>query len=1236
MVNDEANIPQPASELIGYDSSALSLDGRSLNIPNDGTEEDMSSLGTSKWGGYNFSTGNAIGYIGNMRIVGRAEDYSREEGAPVPPYRSPTPSPYDNSGASAVGDYDFQQTDYSVQTEERGRPTLMVEQQQKNEKEEKKKSGCLPTWVVGAPFWLKLIIISSTALLIGAVVLIGVGATLAKDSIRSSAGNEEPNQPVASSDVPVPPPVATQNPTTAPTSEEMEDNPTNTAVIAPTTSPLNMTPERPFVPTFNSSDPSSQANLSSTVNFFAIGGRFDDGVLSTVVDNLQTLPSIDGTTFMIHLGDWNSPYATSCAESSYTRNVEVFQQSAIPVYFVLGDNEFNDCPNPDQALSFWYDHLLGFETQFWPEPAWNVTRQTPDHPANFAFGVRNVLFIGLSLVGGIVHNQEEWDTRHSANLRWINETVAARDGDFETLVVMAHADPDIDINENFFASFYTMVQEYDEKVVFVHRNLGIDSWQLEPNFNAIPNLDVVVVEGSLWPPMWLQINTETGSLLIDQGSWYQDYLTTGTMPPSPSQSSLGLLTSNFVQKPNGYSRMSFHFASSEYTRCFQGIPTPDAPKLRTSTIEYLETFDKESWYKDPIVSLLNGKGLRGGKMVDTVNALGDVNGRQEYATPEQIQLLKNHITNFWSSTKDLRDPLRRIEQKLLHEYAGFLIGNQCLDFQKQDGITEIEESIMANHVERNLNDLVLREEEAGRIVVNRQPIYVSAVSNFTNFLDLFRKTVRSLELGIPCVVLGRSNTVQHSYRWTKLLVDLCQEEGIDPGMITYLSCPLEDIKDITQSCKEATGNLYATCSRQLAEDIKSSYPNTVASTGGPNTLVIMEWTEAFQDAIRMSASIESSGQCTALRHVVAPAGTTEDDVSQMLGGIPEINEASSAMKEGIFDGVFSNHKGSPSGPSQDGYKRHPIVDASYRLANTLPPNDIDEYWRKVVVDISALDVVEHLDGLVDWLNSNQPISLAINGTSKEQSMELGFELWERTGLVVNTIGSPQNPALTCQARPQEGEVFGEFPPRRLLNRFTKFPVVVPSSTPSYDAIYTENYLLQQAQFQAPGEVGSFLGALSNDLVKGYCVTLYQYLLDATLENPKTGFGTARTAVWGLQRPPLGTTTYLVCDSALDDVAPSLFLFLVTNAKDQVTVVSRSEQIKSVCITHGIKLIDSVDEDSLAPGDNFKEISGPTSFFPMVGHFLTTLFPIGHIKSTTPGDKDFLRKVALLKKWLRVL
>ena len=631
---------------------------------------------------------------------------------------------------------------------------------------------------------------------------------------------------------------------------------------------------------------------------------------------------------------------------------------------------------------------------------------------------------------------------------------------------------------------------------------------------------------------------------------------------------------------------------------------------------------------------MNGKELRGGLTTETINALGVVNGKQDNATPQQVQTLKEHIKTYKPPTRDLRDPMRRIEQKFLNEYTGPLVGNQCIDFQKQDGITEIEESVMANHVERGLNNILMRDEDAGKITVNRKPIYISCVSNFTNFLDLFRKTIRSMEVGIPCVVLGRSNTSQHSYRWTKLLMELCQAEGVDPGMITYLACPLDDIKDITQSCKDYTGNLYSTCSRELAEAIKSGYPNTITSTGGPNTLINMDWTEGIQEATRMSATIESSGQCTALRHVVVPPSVSEQDVANMLGNTKVAAFAPDALKESAFDCVFSNHKGSKPGPSGGGYQRHATVDASYRVADKLPPNGIEEYWRKVVLDVSKVDAADHIDDIADWLNINQPISMAVNGKTREQSLDVGLKLWERTGLVVNTIGNPEKPALSCQARPQEAEVFGEFPPRRLLTKYTKYPVVVPSSTPGYDSAYTDSYLLEQAKKPVTGKAEALLRDVSDEKVKGYCVTLLEYLIDATKENPKRGFGTDRTAMWGLQRPPLKTIAYLHCNTSWDDLAPSLLLFLATNAKDQIVVSTENDSIKALCEKNGVP-VKVVVESLLAPGDNLKNITGPTENA-MVGQFITTLFPVGHIKSTRSDDDEFCEKVKGLSKWLKVV
>jgi hypothetical protein len=244
----------------------------------------------------------------------------------------------------------------------------------------------------------------------------------------------------------------------------------------------------------------------------------------------------------------------------------------------------------------------------------------------------------------------------------------------------------------------------------------------------------------------------------------------------------------------------YNFASNSYANSFGDLPHAESDAIRAASVQYIREFSPKSWYDDPVRTFLNGKEYSEGRSITTVNAFNEENGKLIYAPADLVNRIIDHMHNFKAPKTDYRPEMRAIEQKLLSpKYAAVLVGNQALDFKKQDGITEMEESVEANTVERRLNDLLFADEKAGVVEIKRAPQMVGCVSNFSNFLDLFRKTLRNIELGIPAVVLSRGNTTQHMYRWAVILRDLMAEHGVDPGMLTYASCDVEQQRRIMKA-----------------------------------------------------------------------------------------------------------------------------------------------------------------------------------------------------------------------------------------------------------------------------------------------------------------------------------------------------------------------------------------------------------------------------------------------------
>jgi hypothetical protein len=313
-----------------------------------------------------------------MRIIGKADDYESQK------------VERENDPALQYGDYDLQTYDYSLKSGIEGKEVTNESYDEKKNDEDDPKKSCCPLWIVEAPLWLKLVIISSTALLVGAVVLIVVGAKLSAENMispslqdQNPASTLNPTTPTIDVTLPTDVPLdsetesmkvnatispeqldntaATSNPTetppkvTKPTDMlpvEIAPTPTNssskpietTSTLAPvvvvTEVPTNA-PSNATITEITTVVPTVVSSTLSTVNFFVMGGRFDGEDVVALTDGLQSLPVMDGNTVLFHLGDWNSPYATSCVEDSFITNVGIYNQSSVPVYFVPGDNEYN-------------------------------------------------------------------------------------------------------------------------------------------------------------------------------------------------------------------------------------------------------------------------------------------------------------------------------------------------------------------------------------------------------------------------------------------------------------------------------------------------------------------------------------------------------------------------------------------------------------------------------------------------------------------------------------------------------------------------------------------------------------------------------------------------------------------------------------------------------------------------------------------------------------------------------
>ncbi len=238
------------------------------------------------------------------------------------------------------------------------------------------------------------------------------------------------------------------------------------------------------------------------VTFYAMGDvpyKPEEDIL--LPQQIEELP--DDAEFVIHVGDIKGG-GPPCVEAVYQKVSGMLRQSRAPVFIIPGDNEWNDCsdPAPDQAWSYWKQYFNRFDDH------WNhslpIFRQI-EHEENFSFMKNRVLFVGLNIVGGFVHDPAEWRQRHADDLEWIRRNVAKFGDEAGCLVLFGHATP-AEKHQDFFDPLMTVAQEFEKPILYLHGDGH--NWIHDRPFSAANILRVQVDQGGKAPPLQVTITND--------------------------------------------------------------------------------------------------------------------------------------------------------------------------------------------------------------------------------------------------------------------------------------------------------------------------------------------------------------------------------------------------------------------------------------------------------------------------------------------------------------------------------------------------------------------------------------------------------------------------------------------------------------------------------------------------------------------------------------------------------
>lgn len=298
--------------------------------------------------------------------------------------------------------------------------------------------------------------------------------------------------------------------------------------LAPSESPVPSTIPSIAPSTLPSDLPSSTfgTDVSSTVTFYVIGDvPYSDFEACMIPYELEKLdPS---ASFLVHLGDARdgkpdpkTGQPRDCPESMFQNLATIFENSALPTFFLPGDNAWLDCADTKEAYEYWEKYLFSYNERV-DQPVlpatvnrWDTFPVGVDRTSRrsefFSFLIDTVLFVGQSLPD--VARNRQWNDRDELvrdNIQWMIDNLEGHLGEMEAIVLLGHSSY---VNDEYFEELARIVSlsEYrDLPFLFIEDN----HWfAVEVGFLGAPNLLQIEQEDTV-TPLKVTVDTSARALL---------------------------------------------------------------------------------------------------------------------------------------------------------------------------------------------------------------------------------------------------------------------------------------------------------------------------------------------------------------------------------------------------------------------------------------------------------------------------------------------------------------------------------------------------------------------------------------------------------------------------------------------------------------------------------------------------------------------------------------------------